>query len=59
MDLALTGKVVVVTGATANIGRAIALDMASEGVKLFAVGRDREAGARVVAEALARGAHGL
>lgn len=58
MDLALAGKVVVVTGATANIGRAIALDMACEGVKLLAVGRDREAGARVVAEALARGAQG-
>ncbi len=57
MDLELAGKVVVVTGATANIGRAIALDMASEGAKLFAVGRDREAGARVVEEALARGAH--
>jgi len=57
MDLELSGKVVVVTGATANIGRAIALDMANEGASLFIVGRDREAGAQVVAEALARGAH--
>ena len=56
MDLGLAGKTVVVTGATANIGRAIALDMAQEGVKLVAVGRDIEAGQRVVAAALERGA---
>jgi len=56
MDLGLAGKVVVVTAATANIGRAIALEMAREGIKLLAVGRDKEAGARVVAEAKARGA---
>ncbi|HMK85828.1 MAG TPA: SDR family NAD(P)-dependent oxidoreductase [Steroidobacteraceae bacterium] len=57
MDLNLSGKVVVVTGATANIGRAIALEFASERAKLLAVGRDRQAGERVVGEALARGAH--
>jgi 2-hydroxycyclohexanecarboxyl-CoA dehydrogenase len=56
MDLGLAGKTVVVTGATANIGRAIALEMAGEGVNLVACGRDTEAGARVVAEAKARGA---
>jgi 2-hydroxycyclohexanecarboxyl-CoA dehydrogenase len=56
MDLGLRNKVAIVTGATANIGRAIALDFASEGSKVVAVGRDREAGSRVVAEALARGA---
>ena len=56
MDLNLSGKVVLVTGATANIGRAIALEFAAEGTKLIAVGRDEEAGARVVGEALARGA---
>lgn len=56
MDLGLAGKVVIVTGATANIGRAIALDFASEGARLVAVGRDEEAGARVVADARARGA---
>jgi 2-hydroxycyclohexanecarboxyl-CoA dehydrogenase len=38
MDLGLAGKVVVVTGAPANIGRAIALDFANEGA-LF-VGAD-------------------
>ncbi|MYM63352.1 SDR family NAD(P)-dependent oxidoreductase [Pseudomaricurvus sp. HS19] len=56
MDLGLTNKVVIVTGATANIGRAVALEFAAEGVQLVAVGRDREAGARLVADALERGA---
>ena len=56
MDLKLSGKVVIVTGATANIGRAIALGFADEGVKLVAVGRDRAAGERVVELAHKRGA---
>lgn len=56
MDLGLTGKVVVVTGATANIGRAIALDFAAEHAKVVAVGRDGEAGERVVTDAKNRGA---
>lgn len=56
MDLQLQGKVVIVTGATANIGRAIALDFASEGARVVAVGRDEEAGARLIDECQARGA---
>jgi NAD(P)-dependent dehydrogenase (short-subunit alcohol dehydrogenase family) len=56
MDLKLAGQVVIVTGATANIGRAIALEFAQEGAKVVAVGRDAEAGARVAAEARSRGA---
>ena len=56
MDLDLQGKVAVVTGATANIGRAIALELASERACLVAVGRDEEAGARLVADAKKRGA---
>lgn len=56
MDLGIRGKVAIVTGATANIGRAIALDFAAEGAKVVAVGRDEEAGSRVVSEALSRGA---
>lgn len=56
MDFGLAGKVVIVTGATANIGRAIALEFAAEGARVVAVGRDEAAGARVVELALARGA---
>lgn len=58
MDLGVADKVVIVTGATANIGRAIALDFAVEGAKVIVVGRDAEAGARVITQASARGAHG-
>jgi 2-hydroxycyclohexanecarboxyl-CoA dehydrogenase len=57
MDLGVADKVVIVTGATANIGRAIALDFAVEGAKVVAVGRDAEAGGRVITQALGRGGH--
>ena len=56
MDLKLDKKVVLVTGATANIGRAIALGFAAEGTRLLAVGRDQDAGDRLVREAVALGA---
>jgi NAD(P)-dependent dehydrogenase (short-subunit alcohol dehydrogenase family) len=56
MDTGLSGKTVIVTGATANIGRAIALQMAAESARVVAVARDEEAGARVVADCLERGA---
>ena len=56
MNLKLANKTVIVTGATSNIGRAIALQMAAEGVNLVAVGRDPLAGARVVATAKKAGA---
>lgn len=56
MDMQLAGTVAIVTGATANIGRAISLGLAAEGVKLVAVGRDQSAGARLVEQAIAAGA---
>jgi NAD(P)-dependent dehydrogenase (short-subunit alcohol dehydrogenase family) len=56
LDLGLQGKVAIVTAATANIGRGIALELASEGAKVVIVGRDEDAGARVVDDARQRGA---
>jgi 3-oxoacyl-[acyl-carrier protein] reductase len=55
LNLGFEGKTVVVTGATSNIGRAVALDMASEGAKVVVVGRDAAAGERVVTDAKGRG----
>ncbi len=56
MDFQLHQKVAVVTAATANIGRAIALELAVEGVVLIAVGRDQNAGDKLVQAALEKGA---
>src|ERR1700760_1209857 len=56
MQTGLGGKVVVVTGATANIGRGIALAFAAEGARVVAVGRDRDQGERVAEAARAKGA---
>src|SRR5690606_37155971 len=56
MNLGLADKTVIVTGATSNIGRSVALNMALEGVNLVAVGRDSAAGAQVVKQAKADGA---
>ncbi len=58
MDLGLAGRVVIVTGATANIGRGIALAFAAEGAVVIGVGRDALAGGRLVDAALAAGAAG-
>lgn len=55
MDFQLQDRVAVVTGATANIGRAVALDLAVEGALLVLVGRDRDAGERLVADCRERG----
>lgn len=56
MHTGLDGRVVVVTGATANIGRAIALAFAQEQARVVLVGRDTEAGARVAERARTLGA---
>lgn len=42
MDLKLKGKNAVVTGASQGLGRAIALTLASEGVRIFATARNEE-----------------
>ncbi len=54
MNLELTDKVVVVTGASRGIGRAIALGMAAEGARVVAVARDKAALDTVTKEAHAR-----
>jgi 2-hydroxycyclohexanecarboxyl-CoA dehydrogenase len=56
MNLTFANKVVVVTGATANIGRGIALELAGAGANVVAVGRDESAGERLLDEARSRGA---
>jgi 2-hydroxycyclohexanecarboxyl-CoA dehydrogenase len=56
MDLNLAGKSVVVTGGGSNIGRAVSLAFAREGVHLTIAEIDEAQGARVAAEARARGA---
>ena len=50
MDLQLNGRKALVTGASAGIGRAIALELAREGVRLAITGRRTDALAQVAAE---------
>ncbi len=51
----LAGKTALVTGATSNIGRAIALTFAAEGAHVAVAGRDPDRGAAVVKEIEAAG----
>ena len=51
----LAGKTALVTGATSNIGRAIALAFAAEGAHVAVSGRDRDRGPAVVKEIEAAG----
>lgn len=56
VETGLKDKVVIVTGATANIGRGIALAFAAEGARVVVSGRDRQAGELVAGLARERGA---
>jgi 2-hydroxycyclohexanecarboxyl-CoA dehydrogenase len=56
VETGLTDKVVIVTGATANIGRGIALAFAAEGARVVVAGRDHESGQLVTKLARERGA---
>jgi NAD(P)-dependent dehydrogenase (short-subunit alcohol dehydrogenase family) len=55
MGTRLEGKTALVTGATSNIGRAIALAFAAEGAHVVVSGRSAERGGRVVDEIRAAG----
>ncbi|HXN16355.1 MAG TPA: SDR family oxidoreductase [Usitatibacter sp.] len=55
MDLELKGRSALVTGASAGIGRAIALELAREGVRLALTGRRRERLESLAAEIVAAG----
>lgn len=46
----LAGRTALVTGATSNIGRAIAVALAAEGAQVVVAGRNKERGDEVVAE---------
>jgi NAD(P)-dependent dehydrogenase (short-subunit alcohol dehydrogenase family) len=54
----LQGKTALVTGATSNIGRAIAVALAAEGAHVIVSGRDAQRGADVVGEIAAGGGRG-
>ncbi|MGO1183313.1 MAG: SDR family NAD(P)-dependent oxidoreductase [Micrococcaceae bacterium] len=56
MDLGLTERTAIVTGASSGIGRAIALGLAREGVSVAVVGRNADQLAEVGAEARQGGA---
>jgi 3-oxoacyl-[acyl-carrier protein] reductase len=56
MDLQLEGKTALVTGASAGIGRAIAHELAKEGVKMVITGRRAQALEEVAGEIAAAGA---
>lgn len=55
----LQDKVAVVTGSTSGIGRAIALEFATQGGKVVVSGRNQERGDQVVQEIKDRGSEGI
>jgi 3-oxoacyl-[acyl-carrier protein] reductase len=56
MDLGINGKRALVTGASSGIGRACAVELAREGARVCAVGRDQARLASVIAEIQSLGA---
>ena len=56
METGLAGQGILVTGGSANIGRAISLAFAAEGAKVVIVGRDEEQGRLVATQAIEAGA---
>lgn len=55
----LRGSTLVLTGASAGIGRAVALDAATDGMRIVLVGRDEGRLAEVAAEVKSRGGEGV
>src|SRR5258707_15463120 len=55
MSARLANKTALVTGATSNIGRAIAIAFAAEGAHVAAAGRSQERGREVIGEIGAAG----
>jgi NAD(P)-dependent dehydrogenase (short-subunit alcohol dehydrogenase family) len=56
-DNELAGRTALVTGATSGIGRAAAVQLASQGATVLVAGRNAERGAEVVAEIESAGGH--
>lgn len=59
MDLKIKDKVAIVTGGGNGIGKAIAMRLAGEGVKVVAADLNEEAARKVISEIKARGGDGL